>query len=89
MLCCHSLFLSKGKLSGPEIEKQLFEHIGATIEPNDSTIYHSTVRRGKYVFGIVRTYEFTSDTQRMSVVAVDLATQQKHVFVKGANELLL
>ena len=84
MLCCHSLFLLKEDVQGTAIEKQMFDHVGGKLIPDDR--FQMVVQRGDRKFNILKSFEFTSETQRMSVIAEH--KQVKFSFVKGAPEVI-
>jgi magnesium-transporting ATPase (P-type) len=69
MACCHSVIVHEGKMMGDQMELELFVKTNFVIsEVNGGGDYEARDKASSEVLTIVKRYDFSSETQCMSVM---------------------
>ncbi|XP_063677534.1 polyamine-transporting ATPase 13A3-like isoform X1 [Bolinopsis microptera] len=99
---CHEISIINGEYIGDPLDIEMFEFTGWTFEECDelnplasfvSAIVSSPERDGEddadpKEIGIIRSFPFTSELQRMCVVTKNLQTDEMILFCKGSPEMI-
>jgi cation-transporting ATPase 13A3/4/5 len=99
VICCHSVTELRGELIGDPLDLIIFRqtkwHLSPAGTVNDHTILSSFAEdavsgsHASLALGVVRRFEFSSETQRMAVIRKDLSPGSTYrIAVKGSPEIL-
>jgi cation-transporting ATPase 13A3/4/5 len=87
MMSCHTLTTVNGKYVGNFVDTEMFKATRAVIVPTNNAFISD--HNAKPMFKIIKRFQFVHSHSYMTVIAEDLETNERFVFIKGSYERIL